>query len=250
MSGVCSIYEFLKAYASFRHGETSTKVRAENCEIHVLLYDGFDWERTRRAIQEEVKRVKRRLAKIRQLLANGQTYDPNVDEINTVLFNSVYVGLDQEAEEYERDALIAAIDNELHSDTEAATESSWQSFSPGIPAKTEKHEKMITRGKNLNRAKSPSIEFSVTGMALEFDKYRPEANLASRLLFTIKDLEILDHIRTSTWSKFLSGRRSDTRGNIRETDSNMVRVELQMLLPYKGREEQEARLKVRFGPML
>lgn len=139
---------------------------------------------------------------------------------------------------------MARIDEELHSNTDLESESSWQSFSPGIAPKPEKHDRSLLRGKKLERSKMPSIEFSLAGMALEFDQYQPEANLASRLLFTIKDLEILDHIRTSTWSKFLTSMRSDSRGNVRETDSNMVRVELQMLLPYKGRKEQEARLKV------
>ncbi|KAH8117286.1 hypothetical protein DFH11DRAFT_1574221 [Phellopilus nigrolimitatus] len=230
------------------HGDTSVRVRAQDCNVHLLLYEGYDWERTRRAIQEEVRRVKRRLAKIRQLLANGQTYDPSVDEVNSVLFNSVYVGLDHDVEELEPDALIAAIDEELDDNTEAASESSWQSFKPDTKTKPDRR-KTMPRTKKLNRSKGPSIEFSLRGLTVDFDQYLPGANLASRLLFTIEDLEILDHIKTSTWSKFLTEMRSDTRGNVRETGSNMVRVELQMLLPYHGHLDQEARLKAKLLPL-
>lgn len=192
-----------------------------------------------------MKRVKRRLAKIRQLLANGQTYNPNLEEVNTVLFNSVYVGLEQDTEGLEPDALLAAIDDELKDDDEAASESSWQSFKPGAQSRAPPHIEM-SQSKKLHRSKDPSIEFSLQGLSLDFNNYRPSASLTTRLLFTIKDLEILDHIRTSTWSKFLTGMQTDNRGNVRETDSHMVQVELQMLLPYDQDAEQEARLKVGF----
>ncbi|KAL5511695.1 ATG2 [Sanghuangporus vaninii] len=225
------------------HGEAAVKVRAQDCEVHLLLYDGYDWERTRRTIREEVKRVRRRLAKIRQLLASGQTYDPNIEEVNSRLFNSVYVGLEPEAEDLDGDALMAAIDDELAVDTsDMASESSWQSFQPEKKSAT-RVPKQSLRVNGLDRSRAPSIEFSIRGMAIDFDQYLPGASLASRFLSTIRDLEILDHIKTSTWSTFLTELRSDSRGNIRETDSNMVRVELQILQPFQGHHDEEARLK-------
>ncbi|KAL5490249.1 ATG2 [Sanghuangporus weigelae] len=231
------------------HGEAAVKVRAQDCEVHLLLYDGYDWERTRRTIREEVKRVRRRLAKIRQLLASGQTYDPNVEEVNSRLFDSVYVGLEPEAEDLDGNALMAAIDDELAVDTsDMASESSWQSFQPEKKATTGVPRQSL-RVNRLDRSQAPSIEFSIRGMAIDFDQYLPGASLASRFLSTIRDLEILDHIKTSTWSTFLTELRSDSRGNIRETDSNMVRVELQILQPFQGHHEQEARLKAKILPL-
>ena len=219
------------------------RVRAKECDIHLFFHDGYDWGKTRKAIQEEVKRVKKRLAKIRQLLANGQTYDPNIDELNSVLFNSVYVGLDADAESLEPDALMAAIDSELNDEEDDASESSWQSFKPNRRRKSESKAPTFSSTK-LERAKSPSIEIALGGFALDFDEYVPDAKLVSRLLFAIRDLQILDHIKSSTWSTFLTEMRSDSRGNIRESDSNMVRVELQMLVPFHSQTDREARLKV------
>lgn len=227
-----------------RYGETSFRLRVQNCNLQLLLYDGYDWNRTRKVIQEEIKQVKRRLAKIRQLLASGQTYDPSAEEVNTLLFNSVYVGLDQDVEDLEPAALIAAIDEELNDDMDAATESSWQSFKPKV-AKTPERRNVTMRARKLERSRGPSIEFSLQDLNAEFDLYQPGNQLASRLLFTIKELEILDHIKSSTWSKFLTNLRSDSRGNVREAESNMVRVELRSLLPFPGHADQEARLKVR-----
>lgn len=60
----------------------------------------------------------------------------------------------------------------------------------------------------------------------------------------MEDVEIFDHIKTSTWKKFLTSSRSDSRGNIRETGSNMVRVELRTVHPVPNHPSEEARLRV------
>ena len=92
-----------------------------------MLYDGYDWIRTRKIIEEKAKEMRRKLAKIRQLVASGQTPDPSVEETSTLLFNSVYIGLEHNVDELEPGALIAAIDEELNEDFETNTQSSWQS---------------------------------------------------------------------------------------------------------------------------
>lgn len=194
--------------------------------------------------------MRRRLAKIRQLVANGQTPDPTVEETNTLLFNSVYIGLQHDVDELEPGALIAAIDEELNEDLETASQSSWQSLKPQ-PVSPQSPEKRLKRSKrNLTRSKGPSIEFRLEGVLAEVDNYRSHKSLASRILVTIRDAEILDHIKTSTWSKFLTSLHMDSRGNIRETGSNMVRVELRKVYPVPGNPAEEARLRVRIQFLL
>jgi autophagy-related protein 2 len=220
-------------------GETNLKVRAHHCDITLLLYDGYDWAKTRKTIEDEVKQMRRRLAKIRQLLASGHTQDPIADETGTLLFNSVYIGLEQDVDGLEPGALIAVIDEELNDDIDTVTQTSWQSVTP------EKAKQTSTRmrAKRLTRFKGPSIEFKLTGVVAEFDQFRPDEVLASRTFATIKDLEILDHIKTSTWKKFLTELRTDTRGNVRETESNMVQIELSNVHPV-GHPSEESRLRV------
>jgi len=77
-------------------------------------------------------------------------------------------------------------------------------------------------------------------------KYVPNDNYVSRTFATIKDVEILDHVKTSTWRKFLTALRSDSRGNIRETGSNMVRIELCSVHPVPGNTSEETRLRVSY----
>ncbi|EIN07297.1 hypothetical protein PUNSTDRAFT_144812 [Punctularia strigosozonata HHB-11173 SS5] len=228
--------------------ETLLRVRVKGCSAVVFLHDGYDWARTRKTIEEEIKAMKRRLAKIRQLLASGQTYDPNMEGVSTLLFNSVYVGLEQDAEELEPGALIAAIDEKLNDDFDTASQDSWQSLKPHIPTKPGTSD-LKPHSRRLKRSKGPSIEFRLLGVDAEFDRYLPDREQVSRTLVTIRDAEILDHIKSSTWRKFLTELHTDARGNVRETGSNMVRVELRTVHPTSGHHAQEARLRAKVLPL-
>lgn len=189
--------------------------------------------------------MRRRLAKIKQMLANGQAYDPAVEDTSALLFNSVYVGLEEDAEALEPDALMAAIDDVLdEEDDDLATESSWQSLRPqGVGVQGKKPGK-LPKSKRLTRSRRPAMEFRLLGINADFDKYHPDEPYASRTFVAVRDVEILDHIKTSTWKMFLTEMRSDLRGNVRETASNMVRVELRNVRPVPGNPTEEARLRV------
>lgn len=191
--------------------------------------------------------MRRRLTKIRQLVANGQTQDPSIEETSALLFNSVYIGLEQDVDGLEPGALIAAIDDELN-EVENESQSSWQSLRPPVTGKPQIRSARV-HGKRLTRSRGPSIEFRLSGLDTEVDYYRPEEAFVSRTLATVRDLEILDHIKTSTWKKFLTELRSDSRGNVRETESNMLRVELRTVRPVPSDPSEEARLRVRRSPV-
>ncbi|KIK57741.1 hypothetical protein GYMLUDRAFT_75350 [Collybiopsis luxurians FD-317 M1] len=230
-------------------GETTFRAQIYDTDVNVFLYDGYDWANTRRTIENEVKEMRKRLAKIRQLVAQGQTQQSAIEETSAFLFNSVYIGLKQDADELDPTALIAAIDEELKGDpSETATESSWQSLPvPSLPRPSVPSTRL--NGKRLARAKGPSIEFRVAGLDADFAQYSPKDSLVSRMFVTVTDIEILDHIKTSTWKKFLTALRSDSRGNIRETDSRMVKVELRTIRPVANDPSEEARLKAKILPL-
>ncbi|KAH7871768.1 uncharacterized protein C8R40DRAFT_529797 [Lentinula edodes] len=229
-------------------GDTTLHVEVHNADINVFLYDGYDWSTTRRTIENEVKEMRKRLAKIRQLVAKGQTQQFAGEETSALLFNSVYIGLKEDTDELDSNALIAAIDEELKEDIDTVTESSWQSLPVPSQPKTSAPATRLN-GKRLARAKSPSIEFRISGLDADIAQYHPDDPLVSRVFATMKDLEILDHIKSSTWKKFLTALRSDSRGNVRETDSNMVKVELRTVRPVVNDPSEEARLKAKILPL-
>lgn len=212
-------------------------------DITLFLYEGYDWASTRKVIEDEVKKMKRRLTRIKQLISSGQAYDPSIDPANTLLFNSIHVGLDQDADEMETDALIAAIDEQLRDDADTVSVSSWQSLRPASSGRQNVPHPRL-HGRRLTRSRSPSIEIRLSGVFTESVKFVPNDEAVSRTYATIKDVEILDHVKTSTWRKFLTALRSDSRGNIRETGSHMVRLELRGVHPVPGRTVEETRLRV------
>ena len=209
----------------------------------MFLYEGYDWAATRKVIEDEMKKMKRRLTQIKQLVASGQAYDPSIDPTNTLLFNSIHVGLDQDVDEMAPEELIAAIDEKLGEDDDTASVSSWQSLQPTSSRRPNVPRQRL-HGRRLTRSRNPSIEFHLTGVFTETVQYAPNDEIVSRTYATVKDVEILDHVKTSTWRKFLTALRSDSRGNIRETGSDMVRIELRGVHPIPGKTLEETRLRV------
>lgn len=224
------------------------RLRVYDATVNVMLHDGYDWVRTRKAIEDEIKSVRRKLEKIRQLLASGQTADESIENTRSVLFNSIYIGLDQ-SREMDSAALLAAIDEELGDlGNDASSISSWQTDFPaghpghsGQPTRTKKAR---LKGKRLTRSKKPQIEFSLDHIKVDVDLFGKENPTASRLHVAMASMEILDHIKTSTWKKFLTEMKADSRGNVRETDADMVRIELVGVRPSLPNLDEEYRLRV------
>jgi autophagy-related protein 2 len=160
-----------------------------------------------------------------------------------LLFNSIHIGLDEDIDSQDQDILIDAINKELEDDLETATQSSWQTLPPSSSKTQSPKSKRITT-KRLRRSKHPRMEFKLTGIHLEYDQYVPGQTYISRLFVVAKDLEILDHIKQSTWKKFLTDLHADSRGNVRETGSNMVQIELIGVKPVKAHPSEESRLRV------
>ncbi|KAI0256805.1 hypothetical protein BJV78DRAFT_309729 [Lactifluus subvellereus] len=234
--------------ASPQLAEDLDRVVVRDGDVTLFLYEGYDWATTRKVIEDELKKMKQRLARIKQLVASGQTYDPSIDPTNALLFNSIHVGLDQDVDEMEPGALIAAIDEQLREDNDTASVSSWQSLRPASSGRPSVQHPRL-RGRRLTRSRGPSIEIRLSGLFAEVVKFVPNDEIVSRTFTTIKDVEILDHVKTSTWKKFLTALRSDSRGNIRETGSDMVRIELRSVHPVPGNASEETRLRVKILPL-
>lgn len=225
------------------------QLRLRNCDVSLCLHDGFDWQHTRKIIENEVKVVRRRLEKIRQLLASGQTPDESIEQAGTTLFGSIYVGAPQFSTDFDASGYLGAIGDEdlLHQDlTDTASQpTSFQSVKgrPGgsspIPPKSKSKKPKLTRSKHAR------IVINLHQIRAVVKSYDLGSELASGVQVTVQDLDILDQIKTSTWKKFLTGMRSDSRGNVREAESHMVSIELKAVRPLPDNPSEEGRLKVR-----
>lgn len=230
-------------------------MRISNCDVSLLLHDGFDWHHTRKAIEDEVKSVRRRLEKIRQLLASGQTPDESIEQAGTTLFNSIYIGVPQGQADMDASGFLPVFGEEDLLDfaggdnTSQAT--SFQSVKGravggdgASPNPSSPSSRSRSRRPKLTRSRHARIEINLHGIAVEMRSHPLGEEVASKVDVTVRDLEILDHIKTSTWKKFLTEMRSDSRGNVREAESNMVTVELKSVRPIKERPTEEGRLRV------
>ncbi|KAF8317481.1 hypothetical protein DL93DRAFT_2165719 [Clavulina sp. PMI_390] len=234
-----------------------TSIRAQKCNATLSLYSGFEWKRTQSVVKQEVDAMRRRLLKIRHLVSAGDAPHEEIEEAHATLFNSVYIGLPPEVDDLEGEALLAAIDEQLEDDAdETASQGSWQTLDNvripstiGAGVSYQEPPRAHLHPQRLTRSKRPSIEFCFYGLEVENDFYPAQSEMASRLLVTAKDVEILDHLRTSTWKKFLTQMREDSRGNVRETDSSMVRLELINVRPVAGELAEECRLRMKILPL-
>lgn len=238
-----------------RRPSTVLRVRLQETSVSVLLHDGYDWHHTRKSIEDEVKAVRRRLEKIRQLVASGQTSDESIEQAGVTLFNSVYVGPSQYLGGLDSSGFLGAAgdDDDLLQDFGDDTSQGSSAFLPvmgrpdraGTPVSaSSRPSRSAKKARKLTRSKHSRIEVSLAGIRAELTTHPVGSETASRVRITVRDLEVLDHIKTSTWKKFLTEMKSDSRGNVREAGSHMVSIELKSVRPIASQAPEEGRLRV------
>lgn len=240
---------------------SSFRLRIEDCDVTLKLHAGYDWLRTRSEIEAEIKRVRRRLQKIKQLLDQGQKPDDSVEDATDDLAQSIHISFDPDVDAA---GALHALDEELGNQSETASSAStWQPLphsqrhhsSSSVPISASASRK---RSK-LERSHSSMIDLDIEGLSLEYDSLVPEAPLASHLGVEIRSVQILDQIKTSTWQTFLTAMVDKTTprvaggSNRPELDtsgasSKMVRLQLLNLRPTEqstpNREELRVRAKI------
>lgn len=231
----------------FSYPPSVGRVQVKGCNVTIHIHEGFDWYTTRKAIQDEAKAVRRRLEKIRQLLASGQAADASAEDASVLMFGSVQLGLPPGASELPAGQLLAAINEELDEGHDAESNAeSWQSL-PGQPST--RRQTSVGRGrKRLTRSSAFAIEVNLSDIVASFETFPPDSQTASKLKAEVMTLDIIDNIRTSTWRKFLTELRPSDGGVVRASGASMIRIELGKVRP-DGRAAQnlqeEILLKVR-----
>lgn len=103
-----------------------------------------------------------------------------------------------------------------------------------------------TSAEDLARSQSSQMIIKAYALNVKYDVFPDDVQTAWHLGVTIRDVEIIDNVRTSRWRKFLSYRRPDGNALPRETSSKMVKFDLSSVRPNLGvNSDEELRLKVR-----
>ncbi|KNE94284.1 hypothetical protein PSTG_12310 [Puccinia striiformis f. sp. tritici PST-78] len=256
------------------HSAIETEVRVEHLDVLVRFYDGYDWYSTRQTIQQAQKNVRKKLQKIRQLLATGNPADPRAMEEDlgpTTLFQSIHLGLDSSTQSLSPAQLLDAIDDQLEketaelvSDDVESMAGSWQSLTPH-PSK-DPQPRLVSasssKQRHLGRSAQPMLKIVLSEVQGHFRKYHDnqqqpdqaksrETNdrRLSSLQLRTDSLTIIDNIPTSTWKKFLTELRPGEGGMMRPTGAPMVRLKFIVIPSARDSRLKEAIIKLKISPL-
>ncbi|PLW23851.1 hypothetical protein PCANC_25981 [Puccinia coronata f. sp. avenae] len=253
-----------------------TEIQVEHLDVLVKLHDGYDWNSTRQTIEQARKTMRKRLQKIRQLLATGNPADDarsmEEDLGPTTLFKSLHIGgLDSSTRGLSTAQLLDAIDDQLGkeaiepvSDETESMAGSWQSLNPH-PSKDQPYPRVVSapsaKQHHLSRSPLPMLKIVLNRVQGHFRKYyhdrqSEEANThestdcrLSSLQLKTDSLTIIDNIPTSTWKKFLTELRPGEGGMLRPTGAPMARFKLVVTPSARDSALKEAVVKLKISPL-
>ena len=235
-----------KTYAlskGFNLRDSPLRVRVRDVHFIWNLYDGYDWQSTRDTISKAIEDVQ---SKATERLARNdkrKSADPEDEEesvIGDFLFNSIYIGVPANRDPRE---LAHQINRNLD-DLVSETESYATSTSSGSPSR--KGQAPRPRGGRklrLKRSKYHKMTFELKGVSADVIVFPPDSgDTQSSLDIRVQDLEIFDHVPTSTWKKFATYMQDDGE---RESGTDMIHLEILNVKPVPSLAASEIILKVR-----
>lgn len=242
-----------KAYETPRPAtavRTPLKVDVKDVNLIWNLHDGYDWPATREKISGKVQELEAQAAekKARRTSSRGymdEDFEFAEDEtvIEDFLFNSIWIGMPSTKE------LKDAKDYINHQLQDDATETSLptsavSTITPSLPSSGTR-----VKGKRLmlERSKHHKLNFELKGVNVDFVAYPPASGeTQSSIHLRVRDLDIYDHMATSTWHKFACY-QSDH--GPRQTGSSQVHIELLNVRPVQDLPATEMVLRATVLPL-
>lgn len=226
---------------------SKSPLRVRIRDVHIIwnLFDGYDWQSTRDAISHAVKNLETKAASKRP--RSNSRLSPGLEDdeesvIGDFLFNSIYIGIPRGKED-----LTSAINHdidELASETGSNATNTTVTPSPTRRQATVRSRKPALR---LNRSRQHKMTFELKGISADFLMFPPNSGeIESSTDIRIKDLEIFDHVPTSTWKKFATYMQD---AGEREVDTNMIHLEILNVKPVPDLAASEMILKATVLPL-
>ena len=218
------------------------RVRVRDVHFIWNLYDGYDWQHTRDTISQTIEDVQNKATERLARNDKRKTADPDEEEesvIGDFLFNSIYIGISGTRDPRE---LAHQINRNLD-DHASETESYATSTSSGSPSR--KGQVPRSRGSRklrLKRSKYHKMTFELKGVSADVIVFPPDSgDIQSSLDIRVRDLDVFDHVPTSTWKKFATYMHE---AGERESGTDMIHLEIQNVKPVPNLAASEIILKV------
>lgn len=232
--------------AQIRRSPVAARVRGVNFIWN--LFDGYDWDSTRQVITQAVEDVEAKAVERRSRSDNPRItadMEAMIEEEETVigdfLFNSIYIGVPANRDPRE----LAQTINQQLNDNATETESIATTALTATPSRV--GSTRTRKRLRLNRSKRHKITFELKGIDVDFVAF-PEGSgeTKSSVDVRIKDLDVFDHVPTSTWKKFAT---YDQDAGEREMGTSMAHVEILTVKPLAELAASEFVIKVSLLPL-
>lgn len=199
-------------------------------DMHVIwnLFDGYDWQHTRDTISKAVHEVENRALERQSRTTSAQIQEEEFDDgeaIGDFLFNSIYIGIPANRDPQELSRAI----NEGLNDAATETESVATTAFTTTTGRGTRRQHPKSRRLRLSRSKHHKITFELSGVSADLVVYPPgSGETQSSIDVRIQNLDIFDHVPTSTWRKFATYDRD--KGE-REMGTSMAHIEILNVKP-------------------
>ena len=231
------------------HKTQGSPFRLRVRDVHIIwnLFDGYDWQHTRDTISQAVAEVETKAAERLARRDNRKSLEP-VDEEESVigdfLFNSIYIGIPANHDPRELSRQVNRDIDDLVSEAESyATTTTMQ----GSPSRQGHMSRTKRKKLRLQRSKNHKMTFELKGLAMDLVVFPPTSGeTQSSIDIRVQDLDIFDHVPTSTWKKFATYMRE---AGERQSGSSMVHIEILNVRPVPELAASEIILKATILPL-
>lgn len=220
--------------------ESPLRLRVRDVHIIWNLFDGYDWPHTRDVITKAVTEIESKAAERHSNRDRRKSidFDDEGSEIGDFLFNSIYVGVPANRDAKDLARQVNRNIDDLASETE--------SYAPSSVSGSPNRQSHIPRGKakklRLTRSKHHKMTFELTGVSADLVVFPPsEQETQSSIDIRVQDLDIFDHVPTSTWKKFATYMHD---AGERESGTSMIHLEILNVKPVPTLAASEIILKV------
>lgn len=224
------------------------KVNVKDVHFTWNLFDGYDWVNTRDVITKAVHEVEQKA--MERHFDNDRNkvefYEEEIedDNIGDCLFNSIYIGI---ASNRDPRDLTRAINEDLN-DNATETESIATTSYSGATNRTARPHQAKSKRLRLGRSRHHKITFDLQGVSAHVIVYPSDygGETRSAIDVRVKNLDIVDHVHTSTWKKFAT---YDQDAGEREMGTSMVQLEMLNVRPMAEVVATEMVLRVKVLPL-
>ncbi|KAL7272504.1 autophagy-related protein 2 [Rhizina undulata] len=219
------------------------KIRVRNVHVIWNLHDGYDWQSTRDTITQAVKKVENRALERRNRRPSIEFDEDEEGVIEDVLFNSIYIRIPAKGDPREWTKDMAKNFDDHTSETSYAS-SGFESRPSTLRGRSSTDP--TRKNAKFRRSKSHKMQFELKGVCVDFLLFPPGEEIQSSVDLRVKDLEIFDNLPMSTWKKFVTYMKD---AGARETESNMIHIELLTVKPVPKLAASELVLKATVLPL-